>query len=82
MESMILEIQIPGANEKLDFTLPSQIPVRNLLREWPNVLAQSTDNALLDPDHPVLCVQGGRKLDPKLTLAENGVKEGEKLILV
>ncbi len=82
MESMILEIQMPGSNEVRDFTLPSQIPVRNLLREWPAVLEACTGNVLLDSENPVLCLPGNKLLDPKLTLAENGIREGQRLILV
>ena len=83
MEKMTLEIYLPGVNEAFTFALPSQVPIGAMIGELVKVVAACSGNARVDEDHPMLLsAERGAILDRNKTLAENGVVEGARLLLV
>lgn len=83
METMIAEILIPAISKTFDFQLPSFGVVRDVIREIIYILEQTEACAVFDGEYPMLChVDDGRILNPGDTLAEAGVFDGNRLLLL
>ncbi|MBQ9459273.1 MAG: EsaB/YukD family protein [Oscillospiraceae bacterium] len=83
METMIVEIQVPAISRAYDFQLPAGSVVRDVISEIINILEQSESCAAFDRDYPMLChVDDGRILNPNDTIADCGVYDGVKLMLI
>lgn len=83
METMIVEISVPAVSKTFDFQLPSFGIVRDVIEEIIYILEQTETCAVFDKEHPMLChVDDGRILDLGNTLAEAGVFDGNRLLLL
>ncbi|MBQ9008135.1 MAG: EsaB/YukD family protein [Clostridia bacterium] len=82
MESIIVEIYLPGSNTKLDFSIPSQIPMEHVLGEMAKAVGICTNNSMVDTDVPILINAEGQQIDLERTLSENRVCDGDRLILL
>ena len=83
METMIAEISVPAISKTFDFQLPSFGIVRDVIQEIMYILEQTEACAVFDKEYPMLChVDDGRILDPGDTLAEAGVFDGNRLLLL
>lgn len=83
METIIAEISIPAISKIFDFQLPASGLVKDVTQEIIYILEQTESCAVFDQAYPMLChVDDGRILDPGDTLAEAGVFDGNRLILL
>lgn len=83
METLIAEIAVPAISKTFDFQLPSFGIVRDVIQEIIYILEQTEACAIFDEVYPMLChVDDGRILDPDSTLAEAGVFDGNRLLLL
>lgn len=83
METLIAEISVPGISKTFDFQLPSFGIVQDVIQEIIYILEQTESCAVFDEAYPMLChVDDGRILDPADTLAEAGVFDGNRLLLL
>lgn len=83
METMIAEITVPAISKTFDFQLPASGIVRDIIKEIVYILEQTEACAVFDETYPMLChVDDGRILNPGDTLAEAGVFDGNRLLLL
>ncbi|MBQ7848294.1 MAG: EsaB/YukD family protein [Clostridia bacterium] len=82
METIIVELYLPGVNRSCDISMPSQLPVAAYLPSLAETLQEMWPSLRIDMSCPVLSDMRQRKpLDMKKTLAENGVVDGSRLML-
>lgn len=82
METIIIEITLGALDEAASFILPAHVPVRMLLGEIIRQVGLVYWNAEYDAQAMLLDKESCQPLHPQLTLAQNGVREGSKLILI
>lgn len=83
METIIVEIYLPGINQTYDFSVPSQIPIKHFVHELVDAIQASLHQVQIDGDNPVLCdMQHCRLLPLDKTLAECHVRDSYRLMLV
>lgn len=83
MESINIEVFLPGNQEVLEFSVPSQVPVGCYLGEMIKLITMQEKNILLDEQHPLLIDERHRRaLEIGKTMAENHVRDSDRLILI
>lgn len=83
MESINIEISLPGNHEVMEFSVPSQVPVGCYLGEMINLINMQEKNIVLDEKHPLLIDERHLKaLDITQTMAENHIRDSDRLILI
>lgn len=83
MQTIIVEIYIPATSARFDFRLPSSGRIGDIMAEITRVLEATQQNLQLDREQPMLCDQDrGLVLDRNDTVAEAGLRDGSRLILV
>ena len=83
MESVIVEVYIPATSASYDFRLPSSGIIRDVINEVIRVLETTQQNLEFDRAQPILCDRERELvLDYRDTVAEAGLHDGSKLILV
>lgn len=83
METIIVEIFIPAVNSTFDFRLPAAGRVCDVVEEIIRILESTQQNLYIDKDSPMLCdVERGLQLDPAKRIAETGLHDSAKLVLV
>ena len=83
MQSIIVEVYLPATAESHDFRLPSEARIGDLTREMARILEATQFNLSVDPVHPLLCERdAGRILMPWQTVAEAGLRDGSRLLLL
>ena len=83
MQTIIVEVYLPATSENHDFRLPSEARIGDLTREMARILEATQRNLAVDPDYPLLCERdGGRILPDWQTVAEAGLKDGSRLLLL
>ncbi|MBE5807625.1 MAG: hypothetical protein E7317_04720 [Clostridiales bacterium] len=83
METIIVEIFIPAVNKSFDFRLPGQGRVCDVVDEIIWILESTQQNLSIDRASPMLCdVEQGVILDPAKHIAETGLHDSSKLVLV
>jgi hypothetical protein len=71
-------VTVVGARRRLDADLPASIPVVELLADVAGLLGETVNGAALEWG---LLKVGGARLDPELSLADQGVADGAMLFL-
>lgn len=83
MEIIIIEIYLPGNNQVLNFSVPSQVPIGCYIKELINLVNIGTQNVLVDDEYPMLCDMRHKcPLPLEKTLAECHVRDGNRLMLL
>lgn len=83
METIIVEIYVPATSVSFDFRLPSTGRVEDIIAEVIRILETTQQNLDFDREMPLLCDQERELvLDPRLTVAEAGLRDGSRLILM
>ena len=82
MDTVIVELYLPGVNQSRDFVLPAHIPVGNLLDDLIEAARMGTGSQI-DKLHPCLVDMGKKRPLPyQKTLSECGIRDSSKLMLV
>ena len=81
---ILTDIYVPALQETFDFELDENVPVGRLLMEIAQILARKTGMALGGEEEPFLLGSFEKQniLDNSLTLAECGIRNGSRLLLV
>ena len=83
MENIIVEIYIPAISSTFDFRLPASGRVCDVILEVMRILETTQQNLMLDKEYPMLCdLEHGCSLPPDKYIAETGLHDGSRLILV
>jgi len=83
MESIIVELYIPAISATFDFRLPASARVCDVTDEIIRILEATQQNLRFDKELPMLCdVSSGRALNPAAYIAETGVRDSSRLMLV
>lgn len=83
MESVIVEVYIPATSASYDFRLPSSGKIGDVIGEVIRVLEATQQNLEFDWEQSVLCDRDREViLAPQDTVAEAGLRDGSKLILI
>ena len=83
MESIIVEVYIPATSASYDFRLPSIGRVGDITDEVIRILETTQQDLEFDREQPILCDREREMiLDPRLTVAEAGLRDGSRLILM
>lgn len=83
METIIVEIYIPAISSSFDFRLPASGRVCDVVDEIIRILETTQQNLVFDKELPMLCdTASGQALDPAAYIAETGLHDSSKLILV
>ena len=83
MDTIIVEIHIPATSTSFDFRLPAAGRVCDVVDEIINILETTQQNLVFDKEYPMLCdTENGRILNPAAYIAETGIKDSSKLMLV
>lgn len=83
MQTIIVEIYIPATSSSFDFRLPSTGKIADIVSEVIWILETTQQNLLFDHDQPILCdCERGVVLDQHITVAEAGLRDGTRLMLV
>ena len=83
METIIVEIYIPAISSSFDFRLPASGRVCDIADEIIRILETTQQNLIFDKELPMLCdTARGRILDPSAYIAETGIHDSARLILV
>lgn len=81
MENIIVEIALAANGETVDFMLPAHVPVQNLMKELTQVVEQVYQQ--IATNQPLLINQSLQQIiPPNQTLAQAGVRDGQRLMLV
>lgn len=81
---IIVEIKVPALGEVYDFQLDEKQPVEKLLGEICEILCKKTKSDIKDQRNAwmLFSMSQKRELNPKSTLSQNGISEGDLLLLV
>ena len=83
METIIVEINIAASDENVEFVLPAHVKVEALLPAIIRLVEQTHQALQFDPEKTMLCDPRSQKiLLPSITLAQAGVRQGHRLMLV
>lgn len=83
MQTIIVEIYIPAISSSFDFRLPSTGKIADIVNEVIWILETTQQNLLFDHDQPVLCdCEREIILDQHTTVAEAGLRDGTRLMLM
>ena len=81
---ILVDIYIPVINDIYDFELNENVPVRETIDVLSDIISKKMKNPLGErPDAFVLySLEQKRALERHLTLYQNGVKDGNRLMLI
>lgn len=83
METIIVEIFVPAITQSFDFSLPSEGRIGDVTEEIIRILELTQQNLAIDKSLPMLCnVENGNVLNPEMRIAETGLHDSSKLILI
>ncbi len=83
METIIVEICIGITGCVSDFVLPAHVPVESLISEIIKLVEQAFPWLTFDKQMPLLCdSEKGRVIPGHLTLAQAGICDSSRLLLV
>jgi len=83
MQSIIVEINIPATSSSFDFRLPSMGKIGDIVNEVIRILESTQQNLLFTSSQSLLCdCERGTILKNNITVAEAGLQDGAKLMLV
>ena len=80
---LMIEVYSPSADRSYDFQMTEDIKAGDAARSFAEMIARKNGCTLADDAAASLYdVSGKRKLDDKVSLEDNGILSGMKLILV
>ena len=81
---ILVEVYVPVIDEKDDFELDENVPVSQVTAEMVEMLSKKTKSKLPDRlDTFLLCsMETEEILDPRKTLYESGIQDGQTLMIV
>ncbi len=83
METIIVELYVPATSSTFDFQLPATGRVCDIVNEIIRILEATQQNLRFDKDLPVLCdLEHGCSLNPGAFIAQTGIHDGSRLMLV
>lgn len=83
METIIVEIYLPGVSQSYDFVMPAHVPVGSILDRLIDLLKGYTNIAQIDAEHPCLCdMMSKRPIPLHKTLSQCGVRDSWRLMLL
>lgn len=83
METIIIEIVLGCTGEIEEFMLPAHVPLVSLLQDIAMLIEQVDPNAAFDKDHLLLYdLDHSALLQSEWTLAQNGVRDGSRLMIL
>lgn len=83
MENIIVEIFIAPIGETADFMLPAHVEVRKILTDLTRLVEQFYQQITYDGEQPLLFSRDNEQvIHLNMTLAQAGIKDGHRLILV
>ena len=83
METIIVEICIGITGSISDFVLPAHVPVKALTGEIVKLVEQAFPWITFDKELPLLCDgERGTIISGELTLAQAGIRDSARLLLV
>ena len=83
METIIVEINIAASNENTEFILPAHVKIEALLPAIVRLVEQTHQELHYQLDNTVLCDSGSQRILPSsITLAQAGIRQGNRLMLV
>jgi len=83
METIIIELHVPACNGIFDFALPAALQVSEVIREMIRTIETLGQNVTFLPETTQLCdMDQYRILSAAITLAEQEVRDGSRLMLV
>lgn len=83
METIIVEISIAASGDKTEFMLPAHVKIEALLPTIVRMVEQTHQEIQYDLGNTMLCDFKTKKiLPPSITLAQAGIRQGNKLMLI
>jgi uncharacterized ubiquitin-like protein YukD len=83
MEMVIVEINVPSISTSFDFKVPTGFKVSEVVDEIVRILEVTQNNISFDTDLRILCdVNDAKVLNPDMLIADLGIKDGAKLMLI
>ena len=83
MEMVIVEINVPSISTSFDFKIPTGFKVSEVIDEIVRILEVTQNNINFDTDIRLLCdMNNGKIMNPDKLMADLGIKDGSKLMLV
>lgn len=83
METIIVELSVPAISSTFDFRLPSSGRVCDIVDEIIRILEATQQNLRFDKELPMLCdMDRGCPLNPEARIAETGIRDSSRLMLV
>lgn len=83
MNSIIVEVYIPAIDSTSDFLVPRTGIAQDMALQMAQALESIKRNVLFSGEQLLLCdLQRGTVLTPEKTLAENGITDGTRLMLL
>lgn len=83
METIIVEIFVPATSSTFDFRLPAAGRIGEVTAEIIRILESTQQNQFFNREGAMLCdVDAGCVLDPQLTVAECGLRDSARLMMV
>lgn len=81
---IVVEVSVPALGHQYDFELEESARVEVLIREMVEVICQKERLQAFEEGQPfsLYSTEGRARLDPNGTLAQNGVKAGQQLLLL
>ena len=81
---ILVEVHVPVIDERNDFELDENVPVVQIIEEIAAILSRKSKSNIPDGTEPfILCSLDSCKiLDPEHTLYENGITDGQTLMIV
>ncbi len=83
METIIVELYLPSTSATFDFQLPATGRVCDVVNEIVRILETTQQNLSFDKGQTVLCdLEHGVILDPASHIAQTGIHDGSRLMLL
>lgn len=83
METIIVEITIAATESTADYMLPAHVPVEVLMTELVQLVEQVYPEVTFKGQDPMICSMKDQAVIPAgVTLAQAGVRDGQRLLLV
>ena len=81
---LLVEVVVPSQGKRYDFELEESVPVQVLIKEMVAVLCQKeyAQSSEGKDGFSLYSQELQRRLAPSVTLQENGIKNGQRLILL
>lgn len=83
METIIVEICLAATGRVVDFMLPAHVTLEAMMGSLVSLVEQAFQELTYQGGRPMLCdLTTGNVIAPSFTLAQAGVRDGHRLLLV